>query len=173
MKSKIIYKNEQLELIDEFIDIGYMAENFDAVDLNGENYKVKRANENRNIQLFISFPNFEDFKEEIIYFDEFLSGAQIDIFTYVIFAKKFDISYTFKKLTPLFDENDEFGELYGTKIVSGCFEDKLTKSLFLIGKDGAIYYIDMPQDLEKSLDIEKIRTALNKTYQTYTGTGCH
>ena len=111
MKSKIIYKNEQLELIDEFIDIGYMAKNFDAVDLNGENYKVKRANENRNIQLFISFPNFEDFKEEIIYFDEFLSGAQIDIFTYVIFAKKFDIPYTFKKLIPLFDENDEFGEL--------------------------------------------------------------
>ena len=26
---------------------------------------------------------------------------------------------------------------------------------------------------EKPLDIEKIRTALNKTYQTYTGTGCH
>ena len=63
--------------------------------------------------------------------------------------------------------------MYGTKIGSGSFEDKLTKSLFLIGKDGAIYYIDTPQALEKPLDIEKIRTALNKTYQTYTGTGCH
>ena len=63
--------------------------------------------------------------------------------------------------------------MYGTKIVSGTLENRLTKALFLIGKDGAIYHIDMPENLEKPLDLEKIRLALNKAYHSYTGAGCH
>jgi peroxiredoxin len=173
MKSKIIYKNEQLELIDDFVDIGYMADDFDAFDINNNEITIKKASPNRNIQLFLSFPSFEDFSQEIIAFDEFISGAQIDIFTYVIFSENINIPYKFKKLIPIFDTNEEFGNMYGTKIVSGTLENRLTKALFLIGKDGAIYHIDMPENLEKQLDLEKIRLALNKAYQSYTGAGCH
>ena len=63
--------------------------------------------------------------------------------------------------------------MYGTKIVSGSMENKLTKALFIIGKDGAIYHIDIPEDLEKPLDMERVRLELNKVYQSYTGVGCH
>lgn len=173
MKSKIIYKNEEMELTDDFIDIGYMAENIDVIKLNGEKFTIKKASPNRNIQIFLSFPNFDDFKEEIIAFDEFINGAQIDIFTYIIFNEKIDFPYEFKKIIPVFDVNEEFAEMYGTKIVSGSLENKLTKALFLIGKDGAIYHIDMPNNLDKTLDLERIRVELNKVYQSYTGTGCH
>lgn len=173
MKSKIIYKNEEMELTDDFIDIGYMAENIDVIKLNGEKFTIKKASPNRNIQIFLSFPNFNDFKEEIIAFDEFINGAQIDIFTYIIFNEKIDFPYEFKKIIPVFDVNEEFAEMYGTKIVSGSLENKLTKALFLIGKDGAIYHIDMPNNLDKTLDLERIRVELNKVYQSYTGTGCH
>lgn len=173
MKSKIIYKNEEMELTDDFIDIGYMAENIDVIKLNGEKFTIKKASPNRNIQIFLSFPNFDDFKEEIIAFDEFINGAQIDIFTYIIFNEKIDFPYEFKKIIPVFDVNEEFAEMYGTKIVSGSLENKLTKALFLIGKDGAIYHIDMPNNLDKILDLERIRVELNKVYQSYTGTGCH
>jgi peroxiredoxin len=173
MKSKIIYKNEEMELTDDFIDIGYMAENIDVIKLNGEEFTIKKASPNRNIQIFLSFPNFDDFKEEIIAFDEFINGAQIDIFTYIIFNEKIDFPYEFKKIIPVFDVNEEFAEMYGTKIVSGSLENKLTKALFLIGKDGAIYHIDMPNNLDKTLDLERIRVELNKVYQSYTGTGCH
>ncbi|QKF65598.1 hypothetical protein AVENP_0016 [Arcobacter venerupis] len=173
MKSKIIYKNEEMELTDDFIDIGYMAENIDVIKLNGEKFTIKKASPNRNIQIFLSFPNFDDFKEEIIAFDEFINGAQIDIFTYIIFNEKIDFPYEFKKIIPVFDVNEEFAEMYGTKIVSGSLENKLTKALFLIGKDGAIYHIDMPNNLDKTLDLERIRLELNKVYQSYTGTGCH
>lgn len=173
MKSKIIYKNEEMELTDDFIDIGYMAENIDVIKLNGEKFTIKKASPNRNIQIFLSFPNFDDFKEEIIAFDEFINGAKIDIFTYIIFNEKIDFPYEFKKIIPVFDVNEEFAEMYGTKIVSGSLENKLTKALFLIGKDGAIYHIDMPNNLDKTLDLERIRVELNKVYQSYTGTGCH
>ena len=173
MKSKIIYKNEEMNLTDDFIDIGYMAENFDVINLNNEEITIKKASPNRNIQLFLSFPNFDDFSEEIIAFDEFISGAKIDIFVYLIFNEKIDISYDFKKIIPIFDINEEFANMYGTKIVSGTLENRLTKALFLIGKDGAIYHIDMPSNLDSPLDLERIRAELNKAYQSYTGAGCH
>jgi peroxiredoxin len=173
MKSKIIYKNEEMKLTDEFIDIGYMAENFDVININNEEITIKKASPNRNIQLFLSFPNFDDFSEEIITFDEFISGAKIDIFVYLIFNEKIDISYDFKKIIPIFDINEEFANMYGTKIVSGTLENRLTKALFLIGKDGAIYHIDMPSNLDSPLDLERIRAELNKAYQSYTGAGCH
>jgi len=173
MKSKIIYKNEEMKLTDEFIDIGYMAENFDVLNINNEEITIKKASPNRNIQLFLSFPNFDDFSEEIIAFDEFISGAKIDIFVYLIFNEKIDLSYNFKKIIPIFDINEEFANMYGTKIVSGTLENRLTKALFLIGKDGAIYHIDMPSNLDSPLDLERIRAELNKAYQSYTGAGCH
>ena len=173
MKSKIIYKNEEMLLTDDFIDIGYMAENFDVINLNNEEITIKKASPNRNIQLFLSFPNFDDFSEEIIAFDEFISGAKIDIFVYLIFNEKIDLSYDFKKIIPIFDINEEFANMYGTKIVSGTLENRLTKALFLIGKDGAIYHIDMPSNLDSPLDLERIRAELNKAYQSYTGAGCH
>ena len=52
MKSKIIYKNEEMNLTDDFIDIGYMAENFDVININNEEITIKKASPNRNIQLF-------------------------------------------------------------------------------------------------------------------------
>ena len=173
MKYEIIYKNEEMKLTDEFIDIGYMAENFDVININNEEITIKKASPNRNIQLFLSFPNFNDFSEEIIAFDEFISGAKIDIFIYLIFNEKIDLSYDFKKIIPIFDINEEFANMYGTKIVSGTLENRLTKALFLIGKDGAIYHIDMPSNLDSPLDLERIRAELNKAYQSYTGAGCH
>ncbi|WP_419766406.1 MAG: hypothetical protein ACNI28_06505 [Arcobacter sp.] len=167
------YKNEEFELIDEFIDVGYMAENIDTQDLDGRNLVIKKASPNRMIQIFLSFPNFEDFKEEIIAFDEFMDDAKIEIFTYLIFNKKTSFDYKFKKILPVFDINEDFANMYGTKIINGSLENCLTKSLFLVGKDGAIYHIDMPQDLEKPLDMDRIRIELNKVYQSYTGVGCH
>ncbi len=168
----MIYKNEEFELTDEFIDIGYMAEDFDVQNLDTDEISIKKASNNRMIQIFLSFPNFEDFKDEIIAFDEFMNEAKVEIFTYLIFNEKIEIP-KLKKIIPVFDVNEEFADMYGTKIVNGSLKNKLTKALFLIGKDGAIYHIDMPEDLEKPLDMERIRVELNKVYQSYTGAGCH
>lgn len=166
------YKNEEFKLTDEFIDIGYMAEDIEAFDLEDKEILIKKASPNRMIQILLSFPSFEEFKEEILAFDEFINDAKVEIFTYIIFNKKIELP-KFKKIIPIFDLNQDYAEMYGTKIVSGTLENKLTKALFIIGKDGAIYHIDMPEDLSLALDIERVRVELNKVYQSYTGVGCH
>lgn len=166
------YKNEEFELTEDFIDIGYMAEDIEAIDIEGNELKIKKASSNRMIQIFLSFPNFKEFKEEILAFDEFINDAKVEIFTYILFNEKIDLP-KFKKIVPAFDIKQDFADMYGTKIISGKLENKLTKALFLIGKDGAIYHIDMPEDLENSFDMHRIRLELNKVYQSYTGHGCH
>ena len=173
MKSNLTYKNEIIELTDEFIDIGYMAKNIETINTQGEAFVVSKNSPNRSIQIFLSFPQFEAFKDEIIAFDTFMNDAKVEIYTYIIFNEPLEFSYEFKKLIPVFDIHEEFANMYGTKIVSGSLENKLTKALFLIGKDGAIYHIDMPTNLEDGFDLERIRVELNKAYQTYTGVGCH
>ena len=168
----MIYKNEEFKITDEIIDIGYMAEDVDVKGLDKKEFTIKKASPTRTIQIFLSFPNFEDFKEEILFFDNFINEAKVEIFTYLFFDKEIKLP-KLKKIIPVFDINNEFADMYGTKIVSGSMENKLTKALFIIGKDGAIYHIDIPQDLEKPLDIERVRLELNKVYQSYTGVGCH
>ena len=63
--------------------------------------------------------------------------------------------------------------MYGTKIVKGNIAPDLCKSLFLISKDGAIFYVDMPINIEKHFDLEQLASELNKAYAIYNGVGCH
>lgn len=168
----MIYKNENFDITEEIIDIGYMAEDVDVEDIEKKEFTIKKASPSRTIQIFLSYPDFENFKEEILFFDEFMNEAKVEIFTYIFFNEPIKLP-KFKKIIPVFDVNNEFGDMYGTKIVSGSMKNKLTKALFIIGKDGAIYHIDIPENLETPLDIERVRVELNKVYQSYTGVGCH
>jgi hypothetical protein len=178
MESKITYKDELLELCEDFTDVGYMAENIEVQDLAGEIFEIKRSHPDKSMTILVSFWNAKDeFLDEILKIDEFLSHIQVPMNSYMIFDKdaKIDavLKNRLKKFKVVLDAEDEFGNMYGTKLVSGSLKGKLTKSLFLISKDGAIFYLDMPDDLSKEFDLERLRIELNKAYVSYTGVGCH
>ena len=178
MESKIIYNGKENELTEDCIDIGYMAENIEVIDFFGKIKEIKRSDEKGSMTLLISFPNTEEvFLKELLKVDEFLSHIQVDIHCYFIFNEKCEnltpLQNRLKKFEIVYDNEDEFGNMYGTKIISGEFKDKLTKALFLISKDGAVFYLDMPSNLKKEMDLERLQVELNKAYITYTGVGCH
>jgi peroxiredoxin len=178
MESDLIYNNETFELTDDFIDVGYMAENIEVEDLNSEVFEIKRSHSDGAMTLLISFPNNDEiFMDELLKIDEFLNHIQVPIYCYFLFSKNFEqldlLNSKVKKFQIVVDNDEEFGNMYGTKIVSGSLEDLLTKSLFLISKDGAIFYLEMPQNLETPLNLERLQVELNKAYVTYTGVGCH
>jgi peroxiredoxin len=174
MESKIFYKDKSYELTDDFMDVGYMAENFEAQNFQGDTIEVKRSNPQKSMSIFVSAP-FAD--ETLMKLDELLSHIEVDLECYFIFEKSNDSLVAFqeslKKFEIVFDSFDEFGPMYGTKIVQGDLENKLAKALFLISKDGAIFYIDFLQNQEDEFDFERLRVELNKAYITYTGVGCH
>ncbi|MBN2825164.1 MAG: hypothetical protein JXQ76_07575 [Campylobacterales bacterium] len=170
----MVYNGERFELCDEFMDIGYMAENFEVTTTKGESKEIKRSNSNRIMTLLVSFPNASEFEEEIHKIDAFMSHIQIDIYCYMLFASQEDCTVdNLKKFEIIFDSQEEFGGMYGTKIESGLLEGKLTKALFLIGKDGSIFWLELPQDLSKELDLDRLQVELNRAYVSYTGVGCH
>jgi peroxiredoxin len=178
MESNIIYNGQTNELTDDFIDIGYMAENIEVKDFFGKTKEIKRSDDKGSMTLLVSYPFVQNgFLEEILKLDKFISNIQVDIHCYFIFSnecpEKTALKNRLEKFKIVYDSEDDFGNMYGTKIVSGELEDKLTKSLFLISKDGAVFYLDMPQDLSKPFDIERLRIELNRAYVTYTGVGCH
>lgn len=178
MSYDIEYKNKQYTLCEDFIDIGYMAENFEAIDTNEESFEFKRSNLDRSMSLLISFPNLQQqFAQEILKIDSLLSALEVTVHCYLVFNEASDQYKDFQKrlnkLQILFDTQEQFGNMYGTKIIDGDLENNLTKALFLISKDGSIFYLNMPKDLSKPLDLERLRIELNKAYVTYTGVGCH
>jgi len=178
MQSSVKYQDESIELCEDFIDVGYMAENIEVTDSQGESIEIKRSHPDKSMTLLVSFPHDKNgFMDEILVMDELLSKIQVPLNCYFIFDKDYKVDTVLKnrlkKFTLVLDRDDEFGNMYGTKIVSGSLEDKLTKSLFLISKDGAIFYLEMPNDLSKEFDLERLRVELNKAYTSYTGVGCH
>lgn len=178
MTSSISYKGDEYQLCDDFIDIGYMAENFSASDFYGKSCQIQRSHSDGAMTLLLSFPDDrEEFFSEMVRIDSFMSKIQVPIYCYFIFSQEFENKTALKnrlqKFEILFDSEDEFGEMYGVKIISGDLETKFTKSLFLISKDGAIFYLDIPTSLETPLDLQRLQVELNKAYVTYTGTGCH
>ncbi|WP_024953518.1 hypothetical protein [Sulfurospirillum arcachonense] len=176
MDSKYTYKDEEQVLVDDFMDIGYMAENVEVLSTCKQKKELKRSHANKAMTMFISFPSCE-FEDEILYIDEFMFDIQVDINCYLIFnkydEKSLNLIQKLKKFELFFDEEDEFGNMYGTKIEQGTLKDKLTKALFLISKDGAVFYVDMPNVIENKFDIDRLHIELNKAYVTYTGVGCH
>lgn len=177
MGSKIIYKDQAIDLIDEFVDVGYMAEEFCAVDSDNNECSIKRTKKNISMIVLFSVPNYEEYQNDIQALDKFLFEAKVGIDCYLVFDSFFDgyemLKNKLDKFCPIFDINSEFGELYGTKLESGILKGKLTKALFVISKDGAIFYIDMPGDISKPIDLQRLQYELNRAYTTYTGVGCH
>lgn len=173
--SHVLYKDEKLSLSDELVDVGYMAENIEVVDTAKNNLIVKRSHLDHAMTILISFP--KSIFDEIYRLDEFLSMIQVEVHCYAIFGEYCDeiakIEKDLKKIKIVFDDFKEFKELYGTEIVTGSMAGDLCKSIFLISKDGAIFYIDILDDLEKRFDLERLQIELNKAYLTYTGAGCH
>jgi peroxiredoxin len=164
------YNGKEVTLCEDFIDVGYMAENFTATDRDGNEVEIKRSHPNRSMTLLLSMPS-GGFETEILRIDKFISAIEVDINCYLVLNQKVDIEL--KKFELIIDSLDEFGGLYGTKIEGEYLQDELTKALFLISKDGAVFYLDMPEKLEDEIKLDRLQVELNKAYVSYTGQGCH
>jgi peroxiredoxin len=177
MTSEIEFNGNKYKLVEDFTDIGYMADNFEANDFHGNSIEVKRSHANKAMTVLVSFPKLSQFTDEVLALDKLFSELQVDVYCYLIFDKDFEdktaIQNRLNKFQMIFDEEEEFGNMYGTKIIDKDLKNELAKSLFLISKDGAIFYLDFPQNLDKPFDLDRLAVELNKAFVTYNGQGCH
>lgn len=172
----ITYHDEIMTLIDDAIEEGYMAQNITVSTSNANKFTIQRSREDLSMTILFSVPNLE-FEDEILQIDSFLSLLQVPIKSYLIFnhplPKIEKLQKHLKTMQIAYDAYDEFGVWYGAKIIDGSLAGLLCKSIFLISKDGAVFYVDMPHDMSDKINLERLRIALNKAFTIYTGVGCH
>ena len=71
------------------------------------------------------------------------------------------------------DTDEAFGDYYGMRIAKGELRGEFAKGLFIVSKDGALFYNEILNDLNKSFLLEKALPKIAAAMNCYTGKGCH
>jgi len=67
------------------------------------------------------------------------------------------------------DTDEAFGDYYGVRLAN----KELAKTLFIISKDGAVFYHEVLSDLNAPFSIDKALAKIVAANSCYTGHGCH
>ncbi|MGM0534142.1 MAG: hypothetical protein ACQERK_06595 [Campylobacterota bacterium] len=170
---------EKIKTVDDFLDAGYMAEAFDACDRTGKKVTLHPCKKPAGMQLFVCVPTLDKpYETQVLALDELLQKLEVSMACYLILSSKvhprdIEKGKTLKAMNLLIDDESQFGQMYGTQIVSSSYRDLLYKALFLISRDGAVFYVDMPGTLQDDYDLKRFTIEANKAYGIYNGTGCH
>jgi hypothetical protein len=72
-----------------------------------------------------------------------------------------------------FDTDEAFGDYYGVRLAKGELGGEFTKALFVISKDGAVFYDEILRDLNESFSLDTALVKIAAAQSCYTGKGCH
>ncbi len=170
------YQGEEFETTDEELDQGYAAEAVTLYDLDGNEVEVGGCKGHTQVLVTIPFLN-KKITEEITNIEKDVNDfikPHVDF--NLILNSKDDIDNkeaSFSKFKILTDDSKEFGEYYGVRIAGGSLKDKLIKGLFVVPKDGSLFYDELLEDLESSFNVSMLYRRLISSLSHYTGVGCH
>ena len=160
-----------MRLEDMPLDIGYASEKVtlktksDAdVILGGQNGKT---------QLIVTAPFIDDaLMAELERLESALPEGE-EVTATLITANDVIETPSFKRFDYLIDSADEFSDWYGVRLSGDPLDGELTKALFIISKDGALYYDQFAEDLYEPFNAETAIRKIHAARECYTGKGCH
>ncbi len=166
---QITYNTSILHLEDMPLDIGYASERVDLKNTLGEIYRV--GGQNGSTQLLISVPFIDDaLMTQLSELDTLLSlNALGGITKALIVANDTHALPSLEEWLSGYDYDEAFGDYYGVRLSN----KELAKSLFIISKDGAVFYHEILPDLDAPFSIDKTLAKIVAANSCYTGKGCH
>lgn len=166
---QITYNTTLLELEDMPLDIGYASERVDLKNSTGETFRI--GGQNGSTQLIIVLPFIDDSCiSQLKEMDSLLSiNALGGITKALIVATDNHAMPPLEEWLVGFDYDEAFGDYYGVRLSN----KELAKSLFIISKDGAVFYHDIVNDLNDPFSLEKALLKIAAAESCYTGKGCH
>ncbi len=155
------------------LDVGYASEKVTLKDTKGATHVI--GGQNGKTQLIITAPFIDDnFVSELNAIGDSLpSGGEHEVVASLVMAGEVHKDPELKRFQYLLDSEGEFADWYGVRLSGAPCEGELTKALFIISKDGALFYDEFAPDLHDAFNAE---TAIRKIYaaqECYTGKGCH
>ncbi len=169
---QITYNRSTLTLEDIPLDVGYACEKVSLKKHSGESFSVGGQN---GTQLIISAPFIDD--RLLSQIEETQSLLSLNALGGI--SKTLVVSttgHTDPKLEEWrfgFDEEEAFGDFYGVRLASGELGGEFAKALFIVSKDGALFYDEILRDLNGSFSLEKALPKIAAAINCYNGKGCH
>lgn len=161
-----------MHLEDTPLDIGYASERVTLKDAEGKSYSV--AGHNGKTQLLITAPFIDkDLLLELKEIEAMIPKDDDNVTMALIVANHSHQNPNIKGLDFYIDEEKEFADWYGVKLIGEPLEGEFTKSIMLISKDGALFHDDYPEDLSHRFNHETLYRKILAAQTCYTGKGCH
>lgn len=166
---QITYDSSTLHLEDMPLDVGYASERIDLKNSTGEKFTI--GGQNGSTQLFISAPFInDDLMTQLNELDALLSlNALGGITKALIVANETHTLPVSQEWLSGYDYDEAYGDYYGVRLSN----KELAKSLFIISKDGAVFYHEILADLNEPFSIDKALAKIVAANSCYTGKGCH
>jgi peroxiredoxin len=154
------------------LGVGYASQKVTLKDANDQPFVI--GGQNGHTQLIIAAP----------FIDENLIAELKEIDTLLVLnglvISKSLVVATKKHTNPMLDEwnygydyDTQFGDYYGVRLGEGELCGEFTKALFIVSKDGALFYDEILKDLNESFSLEKTIHKIAAAMNCYTGHGCH
>ncbi len=170
---RITYLDESIDLIDLPADIGYASEPVCLKDRQGREHTVGGMQRDL-LQLVVALPNlsppFAQMAQEVIDQVRDPEGIVLWLIQNRFGQERLELPQWGVELA---DSEGEFGGLYGLSVGDGLLEGALTPALYLISKDGAIFYREVPKVIPTSFNLERFNHEANRALHVYNGQGCH
>ncbi|MFA5215679.1 hypothetical protein [Sulfuricurvum sp.] len=166
---QIIYNSSTLTLEDMPLDVGYASERVTLKNNAGETFII--GGQNGATQLLISVPFIDDpLITQLRKIDTLLSlNALGGITQALIVANDKHELPALEEWLVGYDYDEAFGDYYGIRLSN----KELAKSLFIISKDGAVFYHEILNDLNAPFSFDKALVKISAAQSCYTGKGCH
>lgn len=166
---KITYNTATLTLEDMPLDVGYASEKVTLKNRSQETFTI--GGQNGSTQLLISAPFIDDaLTAQLNEMDSLLSlNALGGITKSLVVATNNDPLPVLEEWLVGYDFDEAYGDYYGVRLSN----KELAKSLFIISKDGAVFYHEILNDLNAPFSIDKSIAKIVAANSCYTGKGCH
>jgi thiol peroxidase len=162
-----------MTLEDEPLDIGYASEKVGVLDTAGKKRII--GGQNGKTQVVITAPFLDDsLANEIDLISKGLpGGTPEDVTLSLVVASSEHSDPGIEGVDYYVDSEGEFGDWYGVRLVGGPCDGELTKAVFVISKDGALFYDEFVATLHDTFTLERLNRKVSAAIECYTGKGCH
>jgi hypothetical protein len=166
---QIRHNTSTLTLEDIPLDVGYASERVDLKNSRGDTFRI--GGQNGATQLLVTAAFIDDaLIDQLNEIDTLLSlNALGGITKGLIVATDTHEMPSVEEWLVGYDYDEAFGDYYGVRLSN----KELAKTLFVISKDGAVFYHEILDDLSKPFSFDKALSKIVAANSCYTGKGCH
>lgn len=170
---QIRYNTSSVRLEEMPLDIGYASERVELTGGSDETFHI--GGQEGVTQLIVTTPFIDDeLLAQLHELDLLLSlNALGGITKTLVVATNRHVDPKLAEWRFGIDRDEAFGDYYGIRLSPGELGGEFAKALFVISKDGALFYDEILRDLNAPFAVENALIKIAAAQNCYTGKGCH